>query len=91
MTLTPEYVSYTNARTRCTNPNSDDWKDYGGRGIEFRFQCFEEFFLVLGLKPTPKHSLDRINTDGHYEFGNVRWATASQQMRNRRPWKKKVA
>jgi hypothetical protein len=84
--ITPEYVAYVNAKQRCTNPNYDRWADWGGRGIEFRFASFEEFFAELGEKPEPKHlySIDRIDNDGHYEPGNVRWATATQQRLNQR-------
>jgi hypothetical protein len=39
-----------------------------------------------GLRPSPVHSLDRIDNDGHYEKGNIRWSTKSAQMRNRRGW-----
>src|SRR5690606_38149018 len=66
----------------CTNPNSGVWANYGGRGVEFRFSSFEEFIKCLGHKPTPKHSLDRINNEGHYEPSNVRWATSKQQNNN---------
>jgi len=80
---TPEYRSYCHAKERCTNPKSADWHRYGGRGIEFRFDSFEAFLAEVGIRPTPSHSIDRINNDGHYEPGNVRWATARQQARNR--------
>ena len=82
---TAEYRSYTSAKGRCQNPNKPDYELYGGRGIEFRFNSFEEFFEHLGPKPSPSHSVDRINNNGHYEPGNVRWATALQQAANRRP------
>lgn len=81
---TPEYHIYVGARYRCTNPKSEVWKDYGGRGIQFRFVSFEEFLAELGPRPSPEYSLDRINNDGHYEPGNVRWATASEQRNNQR-------
>lgn len=75
--------SYNAARQRCTNPKNRNWPNYGGRGIEFRFNTLEELFEELGHRPT-SHSIDRIDNDGHYEQGNVRWATASQQNRNQR-------
>jgi hypothetical protein len=83
MTGTSEYRTFKSAKARCTNPNSSSWKNYGARGIEFRFTSFETFFAELG--PRPKGlTLDRINNDGHYEPGNVRWATRSEQMYNQR-------
>ena len=86
LTSYPEYSIYRKAKSRCTNRNAECWKDYGGRGIEFRFTSFEEFYKHLGPRPTPAHSLDRYpNNDGHYEPGNVRWATPAEQSANRRP------
>jgi len=88
MTTTPEYRAYKAARTRCNNPNTEQWRDYGGRGIKFLFTSFEQFLAELGSKPSPKHTLDRINNDGHYAPGNVRWATRHEQKINQRPRKK---
>jgi hypothetical protein len=84
MSESSEYSSYNAARNRCTNVDSEAYSDYGGRGIKFLFDSFEEFYAVLGPKPTLQHSVDRIDVNGHYEKGNVRWATDSQQMKNRR-------
>jgi hypothetical protein len=86
MTKTPEYNSFRAAKERCTNPNGPGWEHYGGRGIEFRFSSFEEFFAEVGPKPEPKraYSIDRIDKDGHYEPGNVRWATRKEQNANKR-------
>lgn len=81
---TPEYSTYRNARSRCRNPNAPNYAYYGGRGIEFRFESFEQFFAELGPKPSPKHSIERIKNDRHYEPGNVRWATRTEQTRNLR-------
>jgi hypothetical protein len=81
---TPEYVAWHDAKQRCTNPNdARHWKDYGGRGIKFLFTSFEQFFAELGSRPEGK-TLDRINNDGNYEPGNVRWATQSEQNKNQR-------
>jgi len=72
------------ARNRCSNPRDKAFKYYGARGIEFRFKSFEEFVEALGPWPGPGYSVDRKNNDGHYEPGNVKWSTKSEQMRNRR-------
>jgi len=82
--FTPEYNAFYHARSRCRYPQDANFALYGGRGIEFRFDCFDEFMDAVGPRPTPKHSLDRIDNNGHYERGNVRWATQSEQCRNRR-------
>jgi hypothetical protein len=84
---TREYASYCSAKGRCTNPTDKQWKDYGGRGIKFLFTNFEQFFAELGNSPKGK-TLDRIDNDGHYETGNVRWATKKAQANNRRKRKK---
>jgi len=86
MSFTPEWNSFHAAKKRCTSSTSKSFADYGGRGIEFRFKSFEEFFAEVGPRPEPKflYSLERIDNDGHYECGNVRWATKKQQARNRR-------
>jgi hypothetical protein len=81
---TAEYWAYHAARKRCTNPASKDWPQYGGRGIKFLFTGFEQFFSEIGRKPAPKLTLDRKDNDGHYAPGNVRWATQSEQIRNKR-------
>lgn len=73
---------YFSAKGRCQNPNNLGFHRYGGRGIEFRFKSFEEFHAEMGDRPTLKHSIDRIDNDGHYESGNVRWATQTVQARN---------
>ncbi len=79
-----EYTTYYRARTRCSNPNTLNYKYWGGRGIQFRFKDYQSFLEEVGRKPTPKHSLDRIDNDGHYEKGNVRWSTPKEQANNRR-------
>ena len=86
MSNTPTHKSFCAARSRCNNPNTDNYPYYGGRGIKFLFDSFEQFFAELGPRPKGM-TLDRIENNGNYEPGNVRWAAPSQQMKNRRPWK----
>jgi len=85
---TEEYIAWKAIIQRCCNQNSPHYKYYMGRGIticdEWRHD-FYAFYNHIGPRPTPKHSVDRINNDGNYEPGNVRWATASQQALNKRP------
>ena len=74
-------------RYRCMNPMNKSYKNYGGRGIKVCkewAESFECFINDVGYKPSPAHSLDRINNDGDYEPQNVRWATAKEQANNRR-------
>lgn len=91
MSHTSEYKSWASLKERCSNPNGQDWPDYGGRGITVcdRWRdSFEAFFADMGRKPTPKHSIDRIDVDGNYEPGNCRWADAVTQANNKRPRKR---
>jgi hypothetical protein len=79
-----EYKSFETAKYRCTNPKNPKFFDYGGRGIKFKFLSFKDFLVEVGLKPSPKHTIERINNNGHYEIGNLCWATQKQQSRNKR-------
>jgi hypothetical protein len=79
-----EYRSFASAKERCKSTNRADYYRYGGRGIKFLYSSFKEFLADVGLKPTAKHSLDRIDVEGHYEPGNCRWATSKLQAINRR-------
>jgi hypothetical protein len=80
-----EYVAYQNAKSRCTNPRNRFWNRYGGRGIRFRFRSFKAFAAALGPKPGDGRAwnLDRIDNDGNYEAGNVRWVTHKQNCNNK--------
>lgn len=87
MRKAPEYNSWDAMIQRCCNPNTKRYHYYGGRGItvcERWRNSFENFYADMGPKPTPKHSIDRINNDGNYEPGNCRWATQSEQNFNTR-------
>ena len=79
-----EWYAYSGAKQRCSNKNNKDYSDYGGRGIKFLFKSFEQFINAVGRKPSPGLMLDRINNNGHYAPGNVRWATKSVSSKNRR-------
>lgn len=80
----PEYRVWIAMLGRCSNPNYTNWINYGGRGIQVRFDSFWEFYEEVGPRPNRHHSIDRINNDAHYEPGNVRWATAKEQANNQR-------
>jgi hypothetical protein len=81
---TPEYRSFHAAKRRCQSKKDVGYPYYGGRGILFLFQSFEQFLAEVGRRPSRRFTLDRIQNDGHYEPGNVRWATRKQQMANKR-------
>lgn len=77
-------------RRRCGNPTAADFPRYGGRGIRVCAEwdaSFESFAAYMGDPPGPGYSIDRIDNDGNYEPGNVRWATAREQRMNQRRMK----
>ena len=83
-----EYAAWQNMLRRCLEPHHKHYRHYGGRGItviQAWRDSFEAFLDDVGLKPSPALSLDRIDNDGPYAPGNVRWATKSEQRRNQRP------
>jgi len=82
------YCSYLAAKRRCTDLNTIGYANYGGRGIKFLFTSFEQFFAELGHRPLGM-SIDRIDNEGHYEPGNVKWSTRREQNSNQRPRAKK--
>lgn len=81
----PTHKSWTAMIQRTTNSNYTHWKDYGGRGITVcdQWRSFEVFLADMGERPEGK-TLDRINVNGNYEPGNCRWATLSEQQKNKR-------
>lgn len=87
--VSPEYTAWQQMRDRCTNAKSKNYPYYGGRGIKVcgRWsESFEAFLADVGRRPSDGHTLDRKDSNGHYEPGNVRWATRAEQSRNRRPF-----
>lgn len=82
-----EYASWHAMKDRCLNPESKDYPNWGGRGIKINKlweQSFQAFYDYVGAKPGPDYSIDRIDVNGDYEPGNVRWASFADQNNNRR-------
>lgn len=91
--------SWLAIKTRCYQPTSRNWKYYGGRGIRACSairSSFWYFIEIIGPKPTPKHQVDRKDTEGHYSCGkceectangwpkNIRWLTHKENQMNKR-------
>lgn len=93
----PEFQAWAEILKRCLNVNSKAFPHYGGRGVNIcqRWRnSFENFLADMGRRPAgrcglrPLYSIDRINNDGNYEPSNCRWATVSEQNKNRRQFRK---
>jgi len=89
------YWVWENMRSRCNNPNDPEYSRYGGRGIQVaaRWDSFANFLQDVGDRPPDPEwwngeraywSIDRIDNDGDYEPGNLKWATPTEQALNRR-------
>lgn len=90
LSRTPLYALWSSIKRRVANPNTKSFVRYGARGIVLcdewanDFQSFYDYVNgTLGPKPTPQHSLDRIENEGNYEPGNIQWATSEAQSSNR--------
>lgn len=85
-TNTPEYKVWNNMLSRCLNPNHPRYKDWGGRGIKVspKWKTFIGFYEDMGDRPSPEHTLERINNSKDYSKDNCRWATTKDQSSNRR-------
>jgi len=85
--VSPEWHAWATMIQRCYNRNNPAWSRYGGRGISVCDQwkdSFPSFIRDMGDRPGPGYSIDRIDNNGNYERDNCRWATSTQQNRNRR-------
>lgn len=83
------YLIWKGMNSRCKDTANSKYEHYGGRGIsvceewdDISIEGFNNFYRDVGIYPTPKHSIDRIDVNKGYYKQNVRWATSKQQMNN---------
>lgn len=87
LSKTPEFSTWTDIKSRCYNKNRKEFYRYGGRGISVCkrwLDSFDNFLADMGKRPSPNHSIERLNNNGNYEPSNCKWATMSEQQRNKR-------
>jgi hypothetical protein len=79
------YKTWVQMIARCSDQNTIQYKDYGGRGIrvcDSWLKSFQSFYNDMGEKPSSKHQIDRKDNNGDYELGNCRWLTQTDNIRN---------
>jgi hypothetical protein len=84
---TAEFRIWSGMISRCYNSYADGFEHYGGRGIRVSrrwLRSYSRFLGDMGRRPSSRHSIDRIDVNGHYEPSNCHWATPAEQGRNRR-------
>jgi hypothetical protein len=81
------YKSWAMMKNRCLNEKTPDYRHYGGRGIKLKkaWQDYRIFKKEMGEKPTPLHTIGRINNEKGYCKTNCKWETRKEQAQNRRP------
>lgn len=81
----PEHYIWRTMISRCTNPNDAAYKYYGAKGVKVckRWMDYAKFLEDMGKRPSPDHSIDRRDVRGDYKPSNCRWATRSEQQKNK--------
>ncbi len=82
--LAKAYRCWVAIRQRCSHPYRPGNECYYGVRVSPYFSTFEGFLECLGLPPTKEHQIDRINGEGDYEPGNVRWVLPFENRRNQK-------